>query len=382
MIPYGRQNISESDIAAVVETLRSDWLTQGPKIPAFEKKLADYCEVPHAIAMSSCTAALHAACVALGVKPGDRVWTSPISFVASANCARLCGATVDFVDIDPVTRNISIELLSRKLFAAKKNNCLPRVIVAVHFAGNLCDMFSIFALAKEYKIKIIEDAAHAIGGEYLEKKVGYCEFSDITTFSFHPVKTLTTGEGGAATTRNDTLALAMRRFISHGITRDPDYLEQSDQGAWYYEQQTLGLNYRMCDIQAALGIAQMDRLEEFVGKRRDLVQRYMEKLSRLPLRLPRPNPLSYPGWHIFPIELINADRRKVFDYMRQQNIAVNVHYIPIHLQPYYRELGFSRGDFINSENYYAKALTLPLFPDLTEEQQDYVIEKLTLALRS
>lgn len=350
-------------------------------VPEFERCLASYCAAPHAVAVSSATAALHMACEALGVGPGDRVWTSPISFVASANCARFCGASVDFVDIDPLTRNMSLELLQAKLVIAEHQGTLPKVVIPVHFAGSVCDMAALAKLAQKYGFFIIEDAAHAIGGSYGETPVGACQYSDVCVFSFHPVKTMTTGEGGVAMTKNAELADKMRRFCSHGIIREPSQFCGQEQGAWVYEMQSLGVNYRMTDMQAALGIQQLKKLPQFVTKRRALWARYQEQLADLAVILPAELAQAKSAWHLYVIELREADRRQVFDRMRAHNIGVNVHYIPIHMQPYYQTLGFKAGDFPNSEAYYQRALSLPLFPDLSAQDQDSVVAELREAIK-
>ena len=368
----------------MVETLQSDWLTQGPKVTEFEHSLAEHCGSEHAVALSNGTAALHAACVALGLQAGDYLWTTPISFVASANCALYCGAKVDFVDIDANTRNMSVSLLAEKLRQAKKQNCLPKIIVAVHFAGQPCDMLSIHTLACEYGVHLIEDAAHAIGGSYHGHAIGNTEYSDICTFSFHPVKTMTTGEGGAALCNSEVLDQRMRQFACHGITRDTEALDFTPDGAWYYEQQSLGMNFRLSDLQAALGIVQLGRLPGFVEKRRELVARYHQLLAGLPLVLPSEQENVTSAWHLYVIELTRDDasyRQKVFDFLRANNIGVNVHYIPIHLQPYYRNQGFGVGDFPVAETYYRSSITLPLYPDLSFAQQDEVVNVLIEALQ-
>jgi UDP-4-amino-4,6-dideoxy-N-acetyl-beta-L-altrosamine transaminase len=376
-IPYGRQNISEDDIAAVVAALRSDWLTQGPAIERFEECLKDATGAAHAVAVCNATAALHIACLALGVGPGDRVWTSPNSFVASANCALYCGAEVDFVDIDPVTFNMSVPELSAKLERAEAEGTLPKVVIPVHFAGEPCDMAAIGGLAQRYGFRVIEDASHAVGGRYGNRAIGACEHSDITVFSFHPVKIVTTGEGGAALTQDADLARALARLRTHGITRDPADMTQASEGGWYYQQIALGLNYRITDIQAALGASQMARLHPFVARRHAIADRYDALLADLPLRTPVRAPGNYSGLHLYPIQLEDADRRQaVFDGMRAASIGVNVLYIPIHTQPYYQALGFRPGDFPVSEDYYARMLALPMFPDLTEAQQDRVVTTL------
>lgn len=378
-IPYGRQAISEADIESVVQVLRSDFLTQGPKVPTFEAAVARHVGVPHALSVNSATSALHLACLALDLGPGDWLWTSPNSFVASANCALFCGAQVEFVDIDPRTYNLCPQALAEKLAVAKRTGRLPKVVVPVHFAGQSCDMHAIATLAKEYGFKVIEDASHAIGGRWKEKFVGACEHSDITVFSFHPVKIITTAEGGLLTTRDTRIAQRLADLRSHGITRDPVRMERLDQGAWYYEQQGIGFNFRMTELQAALGVSQMTELDHFVARRHELVARYEEGLENLPLVKPWQQPESYSAFHLYVIQVTDEgplNRHALFDVLRSSGIQVNVHYIPIHLQPYYKSMGFKSGDFPNAEAYYDRAISLPLFAGLTESDQDYVIAKL------
>jgi len=377
MIPYGRQDISEADIQAVVEVLRSDFLTQGPTVPAFEKAVAGYCRAEHAVAVNSATSALHIACLALEVGPGDWVWTSPITFVASANCALYCGAQVDFVDIDPRTYNLSVERLAGKLALAEKSGCLPKVVIPVHLCGQPCDMAGIRALGQRYGFKIIEDASHAIGGKYRGEPIGNVRYSDITVFSFHPVKIITTGEGGMALTNDSELAKRMARLRSHGITRDAAEMTHAPDGPWYYQQIELGFNYRMTDFQAALGLSQMQRLDEYVSKRHTLAARYDELLNDLPVTTPWQPADSYSGLHLYVIRLrldvVKASRREVFESLRTAGIGVNLHYIPVYRQPYYARLGFKSSDFPQAENYYAEAISLPMYPGLTEKEQAQVI---------
>lgn len=378
MIPYSRQQIDEDDIGAVVSVLRSDYITQGPAIAKFEQVIAAYCGTRHAVAVSSCTAGLHLACLALGVGPGDTVWTSPISFVASANCARYCGAGVGFVDIDPDTGNLSLQALEVKLAWAAAANALPKALVVVHFAGRVCDMGTIAALCRRHNVRIIEDAAHALGAIYQGRPVGACSFSDVVVFSFHPVKSVTTGEGGALTTNDPALAETLVMLRTHGITRKPELLEAKDPPGWHYEMQQLGYHYRMTDIQAALGISQMHKLDRFVAQRRLLAERYHTMLQGLPLLLPPADPES--AWHLYAVRLTEEariGRRALYDGLRRAGIGVNVHYIPIHLQPYYRRLGFKPGDFPQAERFYERALSIPLYPGLTEEMQDVVIQSLS-----
>lgn len=383
-IPYGRQDISEADIQAVVDVLRSDYLTQGPAVPAFEKSLADYCGAQHAVAVSSATSALHIACLALGVGPGDVVWTTPITFVASANCALYCGAQIDFVDIDPRTYNMSLERLAEKLAYAEKNGHLPKVVIPVHMCGQPCDMAGIHALGQQYGFKIIEDASHAIGGRYKGEPIGNCRYSDITVFSFHPVKIITTGEGGMAMTNNTQLGNRMLLLRSHGITRDAAEMTHAPDGSWYYQQIDLGYNYRMTDLQAALGMSQMQRLDEFVAKRHALAVHYNELLKNFPVTTPWQHGDSYSGLHLYVIRLHSGDikinRGKIFERLRTNGIGVNLHYIPIYRQPYYERMGFKPKDYPNAENYYAEAVSLPMYPSLKEEQQVAVVQQLIAAI--
>lgn len=381
MIPYARQSISEADIQAVVDVLHSDWLTQGPAVPRFEEAVAERCNVSYAIAVCNATSALHLACAALGVAPGDWVWTSPNSFVASANCALYCGANVDFVDIDPFTFNMSVKALSEKLEDAKRLERLPKAVIPVHFAGQPCEMAAIHALSQEYGFRVIEDASHAIGAQYQGEPVGCGRYSDIAVFSFHPVKIITSGEGGMALTNDAQLAHTLRSLRSHGITRNPALFENPQQGAWDYQQLLLGYNLRMTDIQAALGYSQLQRLPEFLRRRRQLAKRYGELFANLPLQSQRQNDDSLSAWHLYPIRLAEGlDRKKAFDFMRKREIAVNVHYIPIHTQPYYRKLGFMPGSFPQAEKYYSSAISLPLYYELTDSQQDMVASCLSQAL--
>ena len=379
MIPYGRQSISEDDIAAVEQVLRSDFLTQGPAVPAFEKALADYCEVPHVVAVNSATSALHIACVAMDLGPGDVLWTVPNTFVASANCGLYCGARIDFVDIDPKTYNLNPERLAEKLESTPAES-RPKIVVAVHFSGQPCRMRELSELARIYDFRLIEDASHAVGARYQGEPVGNGRWSDCTVFSFHPVKIVTTAEGGVVTTRNEKLAARMRRLRSHGITREPDEMEGAPDGPWCYEQVELGWNYRMTDLQGALGRSQLTRLDEFVTRRRELAARYDELLADLPLQLPSQDADGLSAWHLYVVQLESAPRKAVFERLRAAGIGVNVHYIPVHLQPHYRRMGFSQGDFPVAEQYYSRALSLPLFPALSEIQQDAVVVALKDAL--
>lgn len=385
MIPYGRQNISQADIDAVVDTLRSDWLTQGPAIERFEQAIAQRCQAAHGIAVSNATGALHIACLALDLGPGDRLWTSPNTFVASANCGLYCGAQVDFVDIDPATLNLDVAQLEARLQRAEADGTLPKVVIPVAFAGQSCDMARIGELARRYGFRVIEDASHAIGARHDGRPVGCCEHADITVFSFHPVKIITTGEGGLLTTNDPQLAERLRRLRSHGITRDPAAMTGPSEGPWYYQQLELGFNYRMTDLQAALGLSQLQRLDAFVARRRQLVARYGELLAGLPLGLPQLQAGAEPAWHLYPVRLrlerLQRSHREVFEALRGAGIGVNLHYIPVHLQPYYQQLGFAPGDFPEAERYYAEALSLPLFPDLTDDQQDQVASTLASVLQ-
>lgn len=380
MIPYGRQNISQEDIDAVVDVLRSDFITQGPVVPEFERIVASYTGAAHAVAVNSATSALHIACLALDVGPGDLVWTSPITFVASANCARYCGADVDFVDIDPRTYNLSLPCLVEKLEHAKRNNRLPKVVIPVHLSGQSCNMEAIYALSIEYGFRIIEDASHAIGGSYKNEKIGGCRYSDITVFSFHPVKIITTGEGGMAVTNNSALVKRMARLRSHGITRYPDEMTCQPDGSWFYQQIELGFNYRMTDIQAALGISQMRRLDEFVSQRHVIAKRYDVLLHESEVTRPWQHPDTHSALHLYVVRLpagaLKSSHREVFERMRASGIGVNLHYIPVYRQPYYQNMGFNREDFPEAESYYAEAITLPIYPGLTPEQQSDVVNRL------
>lgn len=375
MIPYGRQTINEADIAAVEEALRSDFLTQGPAVPRFEATVATYCGAAHGVAVNSATSALHIACLALGVGPGDLVWTSPVTFVASANCALYCGAEVDFVDIDPVSLNLSVIALETKLAEAKAAGRLPKVVIPVHLTGQSCDMEEIGALARAYGVAVIEDASHAIGGAYGNRPVGACTHSDIAVFSFHPVKIITTAEGGLAVTQDKQLADRMMLFRSHGITRDEALMTEPSHGPWYYQQIDLGFNYRMTEMQAALGMSQMTRLGAFVARRHEIADIYDARLTDLPLDTPKRLDGRRSALHLYVVQLHDpARRRAVFEALRAAGILVNLHYIPVHLQPYYSAMGFRPGDFPNAEDYYARAISLPMFPDLTEAQIDEVVD--------
>jgi len=384
MIPYGRQDITQADVDAVVEVLRSEWLTQGPAVPRFEEAVAAYCGVRHALAVNSATSALHIACLALGVGPGDALWTTPITFVASSNCALYCGAEVDFVDIDPLTYNLSVDRLTEKLAQAEKLGKLPKVVVAVHLCGQPCDMVGIHALSQRYGFKIIEDASHAIGGKYRGEPIGSCRYCDIAVFSFHPVKIITTGEGGMAVTQQSDLAQKMALLRSHGITRDPTLMTHAPDGPWYYQQVDLGFNYRMTDVQAALGMSQIQRLDAYVQRRQFLARAYDERLCQLPLQLPCQHADSASAWHLYVVRLklneITRSQREVFESLRTVGIGVNLHYIPVHIQPYYAQMGFCEGDFPEAERYYREAISLPMFPLLSDKSQSEVVLRLREAM--
>ncbi len=384
MIPYAKQSISEQDIEAVAKVLRSDFITQGPVVVQFEQAIAEYCGADYTIAVSHGTAALHLACLALDVGEGDSVWTSPNSFVASANCALYCGAKIDFIDIDPQTYNISMTQLKDKLKLAEQNNTLPKVLIPVHFSGQSCDMQAIKSLSQQYGFSIIEDAAHALGGEYQKTKIGSCHYSDISIMSFHPAKMITSGEGGMLLTNRQDLADSIEQLRSHGITRNPEQMKGASHGSWYYQQLDLGFNYRITDIQAALGLSQLQRLDDFVSQRRALAKHYNEKLQGLALTIPWQHPDTQSSWHLYVIclqlEHLNVGRKQIFDLLRQAGVGVHVHYIPIHTQPFYQEKGFKEGDFPASEAYYATALTLPLFAEMSVEQLDFIVDNLTKIL--
>lgn len=380
MIPYGCQWLDEADEAAVLAVLRSPYLTQGPAVAAFERAFAQTVNAPFAVAVSSATAALHLACLALGVGPGDRVWTSPNSFVASANCGRYCGASVDFVDIDPDTLNLCPQALAAKLATAERDGCLPKVVIPVHFGGEPCDMAAIAALAERYGFALIEDASHAVGAHYRGEPVGCCQFSSMTVFSFHPVKVITSGEGGMICCRDEELAARLEALRSHGICREPAQFELANDGPWYYEQQALGFNYRMTDLQAALGHSQLAKLEGFIALRQQRVARYHQQLAELPLTWQQLDGANRSALHLFVIQVAAERRRPLFERLRSDGIGANVHYIPIHLQPDYRRLGFGPGYCPNAEGYYAGAISLPLHPQLTAEQQQQVINSLQRGL--
>ncbi len=381
LIPYGRQDIRDSDIAAVVEVLQSDFLTQGPTVPNFEQVVREFCNAKHAVAVNSATSALHIALMALGVGDGDTVWTSPNTFVASSNAALYCGASIDFVDIDLDTYNLSISALKKKLEKSEVLGTLPKVVIPVHLTGQPCDMQAIHELAQHYRFKVVEDASHAIGARYLTSFIGNCKYSDITVFSFHPVKIVTTAEGGMALTNDSVLAEKMALFRSHGITRNPLLMTKDPEGPWYYEQIDLGYNYRMSDLQAALGVSQMQRLQGYIDRRHEIVARYTHELSGLPLKLPKQAEFAHSAFHLYVIRLDLAaiaplTHADVFRALRERDILVNLHYIPVHTQPYYQKMGFEWGDFPNAEAYYKSAISIPMFPTLSCEAQTKVISAL------
>ena len=386
MIPYGRQDITQADIDAVVGVLQSDFLTQGPMVPRFEQQVAQHVGASHALAVNSATSALHIACLALGLGPGDRLWTSPVTFVASANCGLYCGAQVDFVDIDPRTYNLCPQALERKLEQAEREGALPKVVVPVHLCGQPCDMQAIHALARRYGFKIIEDASHAIGGKYQGEFIGNGKYSDITVFSFHPVKIITTAEGGMALTNDAELANKMALLRSHGITRDPQQMTHEADGPWYYQQIDLGFNYRMTELQAALGVSQMERLDQYIARRHQLAARYNDLLAALPVSTPWQHVDSYSGLHLYVIRLqlekITKTHRQVFESLREQGIGVNLHYIPVHTQPYYAQMGFKPEDFPVAQDYYREAISIPMFQTMSNEQQDQVVAAIAKALQA
>jgi UDP-4-amino-4,6-dideoxy-N-acetyl-beta-L-altrosamine transaminase len=387
MIPYGRQDVSQADIDAVVEVLRSDFLTQGPMVPRFEETVANYCGAKHAVAVNSATSALHIACLALDLGSGDWLWTSPNTFVASANCALYCGAQVDFVDIDPRTYNLSANALEAKLQQAEREGRLPKIVIPVHFAGQPCDMPAIHALSEKYGFKIIEDASHAIGASYNDIKVGSCTHSDITVFSFHPVKIITTGEGGMATTNDAKLAERLMRLRTHGITDKPEFMQaRPENEIWNYQQIELGFNYRMTDMQAALGVSQMSRLDKFVEWRRELAAEYDRAFANLPVITPWQQPGVRSSHHLYPIRIRKSDcgktQRQVYDALWQNGVAANLHYIPVHRQPYYEAMAFRAGDFPEAERYHQEAISLPIYPGLTNADQDRVVDVISEELGS
>lgn len=384
MIPYGRQHITDADIEAVVAVLKSDFITQGPVVEQFEKRISEYCGVPYAVAVNSATSALHIACMALELGPGDWLWTSPNTFVASANCAIYCGASVDFVDIDPATNNMSIACLAAKLETAKVAGRLPKIVVPVHLCGTSCNMAAIQELAQTYGFRILEDASHAIGGKYRSEPIGTCRYSDITVFSFHPVKIITTAEGGVAVTKDAELARCMALHRSHGITRDPAFMTRAPDGPWYYQQVALGYNYRLTELQAALGLSQFDRLDDYVLRRHEIADRYRQLLDGLPVATPVLPRDSYSALHLYVIRLqlnrIAFSHRQVFEALRAAGIGVNLHYIPVHTQPFYQDLGHRLGDYPEAERYYAEAISLPMFPTMTDADIERVAEAVKRAV--
>ena len=383
VIPYGRQDVSAADVEAVVSVLRSEMLTQGPVVKRFESAVADRVGARYAVASNSATSSLHLACMALGVGRGDLVWTTPVTFVASANCARYCGADVDFVDIDARSYNISVDRLREKLAQARRGGRLPKVLIAVHLAGHPADMAPLRALGDEYGFSIIEDASHAIGGSYRATRIGSCTYSDVTVFSFHPVKVITSGEGGMALTNDPQLARTMARLNSHGITRDAADMKRPSDGPWYYEQLDLGFNYRLTDIHAALGLSQLARLDEFVARRHVLAQRYDDALANLPLTVPWRDPQDYSGFHLYVVRLAEPDRerhRRVHVALRERGILVNLHYIPIYRQPDYEGFGYDAADYPEAEAYYGSAISIPLYPSMSDSDQDRVVVELRRAL--
>ena len=380
MIPYAKQDISDEDIDSVIEVLKSDFLTQGNKVPLFEDIISERVGAKYALAANSATSCLYLSCLSLGLSKEDILWTSPITYVASANCALYCGAEVDFVDIDPLTWNISVEILEEKLKTARKIKKVPKILVLVHLAGNPCDLQKVFDLSKEYGFSIIEDASHALGSKYSGEHIGSSVYSDISVFSFHPVKNITTGEGGMILTNNQKLSEKIHLYRSHGITRDTKKMINKEEGLWYYEQLLLGFNFRMSDIHAALGISQMNSLDKFISIRNELSQIYTEELKGLPLTIQRVRKEDLSAWHIFVIRLklseLKLSRLEIYNSLRNKGIGVNVHYIPVHLHPFYKNLGFNKGDFPNSENYYDGAITIPMFTKLKKKEIKYVIQAL------
>ena len=384
MIPYGKQDISLDDINAVVEVLKSDFLTQGHVVPMFEKCLSDYTGAKHSVVVNSATSALHIACKALEVGPGDLVWTSAVTFVASANCAVYCGASVDFIDIDPNSYNICIKSLANKLEHAASSGNLPKVLIPVHLSGQSCDMKSIHALSKKYGFTILEDASHAIGGKYEDDPIGNCKYSDIAVFSFHPVKIITTGEGGAALTNNPELDKNMRLFASHGITRDVEFMEANSDGPWYYEQISLGWNYRMTELQAALGLNQMSRINSFIETRHQIAKRYNSELKHLPITLPAQSDKIFSSFHLYIIRLkldeMKKSHKDIFEELRQEGLGVNLHYIPVYHHPFYKKQGFKAQYCPEAEKYYQEAISIPIYFGLSDEQQGEVINIISKVL--
>jgi UDP-4-amino-4,6-dideoxy-N-acetyl-beta-L-altrosamine transaminase len=386
MIPYGRQDITDGDILEIEKVLRSDFLTQGPTVPRFEQAVSKYCGANYAIAVNSATSALHIACLALDLGPGDWLWTSPNTFVASSNCGRYCGANIDFVDIDPETYNMCVDTLSDKLIKSEKQGNLPKIVIPVHFAGQPCDMEKIYELSKKYGFRIIEDASHAIGASYDNNKVGSCKYSDITIFSFHPVKIITTGEGGMALTNDENLSNHMRRLSTHGITKDKELMHsRPNNEIWNYQQIELGFNYRLTDIQAALGLSQLKRVDEYVKSRHKIAEFYNSELNNLNIQLPFHSPKTYSSYHLYPIRIKNnltpKTQKQIYDALWDKDIAANLLYIPVHRQPYYENLGFKSGDFPQAEQFHREVICLPMFPKLTKEQQTKVVKSLNLVLK-
>jgi UDP-4-amino-4,6-dideoxy-N-acetyl-beta-L-altrosamine transaminase len=376
MIPYGKHQVDEDDIASVVDVLCNKFLTQGQLVPEFERRLSEYAGCQYAVAVNSGTSGLHIACLAAGVGAGDWVWTVPNSFVASANCALYCGAKIDFVDIEANTRNISLSALKNKFSLAEQQGKLPKVLIVVHFAGLSCDMIAISALTAKYDVILIEDAAHAFGGSYHSTKIGSCQYSDMVVLSFHPVKSITTAEGGAVLTNDQQFHHRLQLFAKHGVTRDQEYMSEISHGPWYYQQVELGYNYRLSDLHAALGISQLKKLDDFIARRTDIAQYYHTQLAGLPLKLPPVVGDSHSAWHLYMVELVGHDRKTIYQALHEKGIGVNVHYIPIHIQPYYQNLGFKVGDFPHAEAFYENALTIPLYPGMTADEQDKVISAL------
>lgn len=378
MIPYGKQDINQQDVDAVIDVLKSDFLTQGPKVPDFEQAIADKSNAKHAVAVNSATSALHIANLALGVGIGDLVWTSPVTFVATANSALYCGASIDFVDIDLCSGNMSVIALEKKLIVARNNNTLPKVVIPVHLAGQSCDMEQIYALSQEFGFRIIEDASHAVGGQYHANPIGSCQYSDICIFSFHPVKIITSAEGGMALTNSDKIAEKLKLFRSHGIVSDQNRMTEQSHGPWYYQQIALGFNYRMSDLQAALGLSQLDRIDSFINKRNQLAKVYDQAFSQTNLVTLTSKSDRLSSYHLYIVLLAEANtelHKQTIIQLREQGLCAHVHYIPVHLQPYYKEFGFNPGDFPNAEEYYQRAISLPLHPQLTSQEQEYIIEQ-------
>ena len=385
MIPYGKQDINQDDLDSVLEVLKSDFLTQGPQVPIFENNVSRFVGAKYGVAVNSATSALHIACLSLGFTKGDILWTSPNTFVASANCAMYCGGKVDLVDIDPDTLNMCPKALETKLILAKERGLLPKIVVPVHFAGQSCDMRKIHELSVQYDFKIIEDASHAIGGKYLNQYVGNCAYSDITVFSFHPVKIITTAEGGLATTNQSNLAERMNLFRTHGITKDKNLFDIQSEGPWYYEQHELGYNYRLTDLQAALGISQLKRIHRFIKKRHILREGYEKLIKSEDILLPKQDKNCYSALHLYPIQLrleaLTLSKKEIFESLRDQGLGVNLHYIPVHFHPYYKKLGFNRGDFPHAENYYKRAISIPMFPSMSNKDQEYVVSTLLKTIK-